>query len=349
MTGGRQAIIAIGLWSAMMGPGCGAPALPRTAAPVERAQVAMGSEVRLIAWTADEAAALAAFDEAFGEFQRLDALLSVWREGSDVQRLNQAAGVAPVTVAEDTLQVLAAAVEMGGLTQGKFDVTFAALSDVWKFDHDQDNTIPSPEAIRERLPFVDYQSLKIDAARKTAFVARPGMRVHLGGIGKGYAVDQAAAILKRRGLHDFMIRAGGDIYVAGRRGDRSWRLGIQDPRGPADAVFAALDLGDAALSTSGDYERFFVKDGRRFHHIIDPDRGEPASGCRSVTIVADRSTTADGLSTGVFVLGPAEGMALIERLPYAEGVIVTADNEVLVSSGLKERLTIVAPPTDRRP
>ena len=329
--------------------GCSQPEDRSHSRLVERAQVAMGSEVRFSAWTADEPTALAAFDEAFGEFQRLDALLSVWREGSDVQRLNQAAGIAPVTVDADTLQVLAAAIETGDLTHGKFDVTFAALSDLWKFDHDQDNTLPSPEAIRERLPLVDYRSLSIDAARRTAFIARRGMRVHLGGIGKGYAVDRAAAILKRRGLHDFMIRAGGDIYVAGRRGDRSWRLGIQDPRGPAEAIFAALDLADAALSTSGDYERFFIKDGRRLHHILDPDRGEPAVGCRSVTIVANRSIAADGLSTGVFVLGPAEGMALIERLPNAEAVIVTADNEVLVSSGLKDRLTIVAPPTERRP
>jgi thiamine biosynthesis lipoprotein len=345
----RHCIISIGLSSAMMCAGCGAPANPRSAAPVERAQVGMGSEVRLIAWTADEPAALSAFDEAFGEFQRLDALLSVWRDGSDVQRLNESAGIAPVAVADETLEVLTAAVEAGELTQGKFDVTFAALADVWKFDHDQDNAIPPPEAIRERLSLVDYKSVSIDPARKTAFVRRRGVRVHLGGIGKGYAVDRAVAILKRRGLRDFMVRAGGDLYVAGRHGERGWRLGIQDPRGEAEAIFAALDLADAALSTSGDYERFFIKDGRRLHHIIDPDRGEPADGCRSVTIVADRSTTADALSTGVFVLGPAAGMTLIERLPNVEGVIVTADNEVLVSSGLKERLTIVALPTDRRP
>jgi FAD:protein FMN transferase len=346
---GRHSIIAIGLSAAMMVPGCRAPSNPQSAELVERAQVAMGSEVRLTAWTADEAGAIAAFDEAFGEFQRLDALLSVWHNGSDVQRLNQAAGASPIPVADETLQVLAAAIEMGDLTQGKFDVTFAALSDVWKFDHDQDNRVPSPAQIRERLPLIDYRSLSIDAARKTAFVKRHGMRVHLGGIGKGFAVDRAATILRRRGLHDFMIRAGGDMYVAGRRGDRSWRLGIQDPRGPGDAIFASLDLTDAALSTSGDYERFFIKDGRRLHHLLDPDRGEPADGCRSVTIVADRSVAADALSTGVFVLGPAAGMALIEQLPNAEGVIVTAGNEVLVSSGLKDRLTMVAAPTDRRP
>jgi thiamine biosynthesis lipoprotein len=175
------------------------------------------------------------------------------------------------------------------------------------------------------------------------------MRVHLGGIGKGYAVDRAVAIFRRRGLRDFIVQAGGDMYVGGRHGDRTWRLGIQDPRGPANRIFASLELADATFSTSGDYERFFIKDGRRYHHIIDPRRGEPADLCRSVTLVTDRAVLADGLSKGVFIAGPAKGMALIERLPGVEGVIVTAENQVLVSSGLQGRLQIIQPPTDERP
>jgi thiamine biosynthesis lipoprotein len=152
--------------------------------------------------------------------------------------------------------------------------------------------------------------------------------------------------MRDHGLRDFMIQSGGDLYVSGHRGDRPWRTGIRDPRGPADRMFAALDLTDGAFSTSGDYERFFMKDGRRYHHIIDPDLGEPARGSRSVTIVAERSTIADGLSTGVFLLGPDKGMALIEKLPNVEGVIVTEKNNVLVSSGLARRLMLNAPPTD---
>jgi thiamine biosynthesis lipoprotein len=123
-------------------------------------------------------------------------------------------------------------------------------------------------------------------------------------------------------------------------------VGIRDPRGPAETSFAALDLTEGTFSTSGDYERFFMKDGRRYHHILDPDRGEPAVGCRSVTIVAENATLTDALTTGVFVLGPTPGMALIERLPHVEGVIVTAANEVLISSGLRGRLILFAPPTD---
>jgi thiamine biosynthesis lipoprotein len=257
--------------------------------------------------------------------------------------------VHPVAVSPETIEVVSTALAVGDWTGGKFDITFAALSDIWKFDHDQDETIPSAAAIRERLPLIDYRAVVADANARTVFVRRRGMRVHLGGIGKGYGVDRAVDVLHRRGLHDFMIQAGGDMYVAGRRGDRMWRLGIQDPRGPADTIFAAVDLTGATLSTSGDYERSFIRDGRRYHHILDPDAGYPADQCRSVTIVSDRAVLADALSTGVFVMGPAAGMTLIERLPDVEGVIVTSENDVLVSSGLKERLSIVAPPTDRRP
>ena len=333
--------------SVLLLAGCDAATPPAT--QVERARVAMGSELKLTAWTGDEPAALAAFEEVFAEFDRLESLLSVWRDGSDLQRLNAAAGVHPVPVSAETIEVLTIARQVGDWTEGKFDVTFAALSDLWKFDHDQDDSIPSQADIQQRLPLIDYRQVEFDPAARTAFVHRKGMRVHFGGVGKGYAVDRAVAILRKRGLRDFMVQSGGDMYVAGRHGDRMWRLGIQDPRGPGGSSFASVELSNATFSTSGDYERFFIKDGRRFHHILDPDRGEPATGCRSVTIVSDRAVLADGLSTGVFVLGPAKGMALIERLPAVEGVIVTAENEVLISSGLKDKVHIISPPTDQRP
>jgi thiamine biosynthesis lipoprotein len=345
----RSSSVAAAACSALLLAGACGAATPPAAALVEQARLAMGSEVKLTAWSSDEPTALAAFEAVFTEFDRLEALLSVWREGSDAQRLNAAAGLHPVAVSAETIAVLTVARQIGDWTEGKFDVTFAALSDLWKFDHDQDNSIPSQADIQQRLPLIDYRQVEFDAAAHTAFVRRKGMRVHFGGIGKGYAVDRAVAILRRRGLRDFMIQAGGDMYVAGRHGERTWRLGIQDPRGPGGRSFASIELSDATFSTSGDYERFFIKDGRRYHHIIDPDRGEPAAGCRSVTIVTERAVLADSLSTGVFVMGPAKGMALIERLPQVEGVIVSAENEVLVSSGLKDSLRIISPPTERRP
>lgn len=317
-----------------------------SASLVERARVSMGSELRLSAWTADESAAASAFEAVFAEFERLENLMSVWRPGSDIVRLNDAAGHHPVLVSPEVIEVLVTARQVSEWTDGKFDVTFGALSGLWKFDHDQDNRIPDPRAVAARLPLIDYRALTIDEHARTAFLTRKGMRAHLGGIGKGYAIDRGIAILRSRGLRDFMIQSGGDMYVSGRRGDRPWRVGIRDPRGPEDRIFAALDLTDGTFSTSGDYERFFMRDGRRYHHILDPDLGEPARRSRSVTIVASRAVIADALSTGVFILGGRAGMALIERLPEVEGVIVTDRNEVLVSSGLRSRLMILAQPTD---
>jgi thiamine biosynthesis lipoprotein len=322
-----------------------APARER-ARLVEASHLAMGSTLHLTAWTTDEAAARAAFHEVFAEFARLEHLMSTWIPESDVSRINQAAGVRAVPASSDVLDVLKTAREMSEWTDGKFDVTFGALSGLWKFDHDQDNVVPDMSEVRRRLPLVDYRAIQIDEAAGTVFLAHKGMTIHLGGIGKGYAVDRGAGILRRRGIRDFMIQSGGDIYVAGGKDGGAWRLGIQDPRGAANQIFAELDLSDGTFSTSGDYERAFLKDGRRYHHILDPGTGEPARGSRSVTIVTNRAVMADGLSTGVFILGPDAGMKLIERLPDVEGVIVSDRNHVLISSGLRDKLRIVAAPTD---
>ena len=312
----------------------------------ERVGLTMGSELKLTVLTSDQSAAGAAFDAVFAEFDRLDALMSVWKPGSDVLRLNAAAGDHPVRVSPDTIEALRIAHEVSDWTSGTFDVTFGALTDVWKFDQDQDGSIPTPDAIRKRLPLIGYRALRLDALAGTAFLERKGMRAHLGGIGKGYAVDRAAKILRGRGFRDFAVQAGGDLYVGGSHGDRPWKLGIADPRAPDGPSFATIELSDSTFSTSGDYERAFIKDGVRYHHILDLSTGQPARASRSVTLVTDRAVIADALAKGVFILGPKEGMALIERLPGVEGVIVSAKNDVLVSSGLKNRLTIVHQPTD---
>ena len=239
-------------------------ATPRAeAALVERSQVSMGTEIHLSAWTTDEAAAAAAFERVFLEFDRLDALMSVWKEGSDILRLNAAAGKSAVAVSPEVRAVLHASQEVSEWTAGKFDVTFAALSGLWKFDQDIDGRVPDRAQIAPRLPLIDYRALQIDDRAGTAALSRSGMQVNLGGVGKGYAIDRAVTILRGSGLTDFMIQAGGDLFVAGRRGDRPWRVGLQDPRGAPNSLFAAIDLTDAAFSTSGDYERFFMRDGKR--------------------------------------------------------------------------------------
>ena len=329
------------VFAACTGPASGGAHL------VDRTRSSMGTELRLTAWTNDEPGVVAAFEAIFREFDRLEGLLSNWQEDSDVQRLNSAAGQHPVRVGTELRDVLETARQVSDWTNGKFDVTFGVMSGLWKFDYqNQDGTIPDHREVVRRRSLINYRDLELDERNGTAFLRRHGMVVNLGGIGKGYAVDRARAILHERGFRDFLIQFGGDMYAGGREGDRPWKLGIQDPRGPANRIFATVDVSDSTFSTSGDYARSFIKDGRRYHHILDPATGEPSQGCRSVTIMTATATIADGLSTGVFVLGPEHGMALIEQLPDVEGIIVSAKNALLVSSGLQGRMTLLSPPAD---
>jgi len=329
------------VFAACTGPASGGAHL------VDRTRSSMGTELRLTAWTNDEPGVVAAFEAIFREFDRLEGLLSNWQEDSDVQRLNSAAGQHPVRVGTELRDVLETARQVSDWTNGKFDVTFGVMSGLWKFDYqNQDGTIPDHREVVRRRSLINYRDIELDERNGTAFLRRHGMVVNLGGIGKGYAVDRARAILHDRGFRDFLIQFGGDMYAGGREGDRPWKLGIQDPRGPANRIFATVDVSDSTFSTSGDYARSFIKDGRRYHHILDPATGEPSQGCRSVTIMTRSATIADGLSTGVFVLGPEHGMALIEQLPDVEGIIVSAKNALLVSSGLQGRMTLLSPPAD---
>jgi FAD:protein FMN transferase len=314
---------------------------------VQRTAPSMGTELRLTAWTADEPATLAAFGNILKEFDRFEGLMSNWKKDSEIERVNAAAGRNAVAVGPEIRSVLNTARQMSEWTEGKFDITWGVLSGLWKFDYqNKDGSIPGRGEVARRRKLIDYREVEVDDKAGTVFIRRKGMVVNLGGIGKGYAVDRARQILLQHGVKNFMVQFGGDLYVAGKAGDRPWRLGIQDPRGPADKIFASVELSDSTFSTSGDYERFFMKDGRRYHHIIDPATGEPSPNSRSVTLLASDATVADGLSKGVFILGPDKGMALIERLPGVEGIIVGANNKVLVSSGLEGRVKLLSPPTD---
>ena len=216
----------------------------------------------------------------------------------------------PVQASADVRDVLNTARQMSDWTNGKFDVTFGALSGFWKFDHDQDNVIPDMREVRRRLPL---DRLPRDSDRRDrghgVSVAQKGMSIHLGGIGKGYAIDRGAGIFDSVGIRDFMIQSGGDIYVAGLKDGRPWRLGIQDPGGRRIAASPSWISPTAPSVHQATTSESFIKDGHRYHHILDPATGQPARGVRSATIVTNRAVIADGLSTGVFILGPDVGMA----------------------------------------
>ncbi|MEE2901421.1 MAG: FAD:protein FMN transferase [Myxococcota bacterium] len=313
---------------------------------VHRSRKVMGSQITLTVIKDESPKLDLLVEEVFREFSRLEALLSVWKLGSDVVKINKAAGMESVRVSEETINILKIAEKVSQRTGGKFDVSFGALSGLWRFDHDQDNKIPDPKLVKERLSLVDYESISINEKERTVKLEKKGMRIHLGGIGKGYAVDRAVSILKNNGVKNFMMQAGGDLYVAGSRGPRAWRVGVRDPRGLPSDYFAATEVTDATFSTSGDYERYFVKDGVRYHHIIDPDSGEPARKCRSVTVMAPNAITADTLSTAVFLVGAEEGLKIINETPGAAAIIVDSDNKVHISRRLENKVKLLHPPSN---
>ena len=311
---------------------------------------AMGTHLAFAAFTTstlDAAAIHAAFDGAIAEIQRIEALMTTWRDDSEVSKINAAAGKSPVVVSDETFQVIADAVHTSEISEGTFDITFESLHGLWKFDEDLDPHPPTAAQVKERLPFVGYKHIHLDAAKKSVFLDKAGVRIGLGGIAKGYAVDRAAAVLRAKGLTAFYAQAGGDLFTAGLKPDGSeWNAGIRDPRGPDGDAFVILPITDHAFSTAGDYERSYVIAGKRYHHIIDPRTGFPATASRSVTIWAKSALVADELDDAVFILGPVKGLALVESVPDVGAVIVDAKNVVHISKRLEGKLKLVHPPVD---
>jgi FAD:protein FMN transferase len=321
-----------------------APAPPPRVIVVDRK--CMGTLCEIKAFHHDEALVRRAVDRGLAEMDRIEALTTSWNDRSDVAHVNQAAGKAAVTVDRDTLTVVQKGLWIGEKTEGAFDITVGVFKGLWRFDEDNDGGLPDPREVKKRAKLVNYRDVIVDDAASTVKLRRPGQRLNLEGLAKGYGVDAAVRAMRAEGLHDFIFHAGGDLFAAGRKGAREWRVGIQDPRAPRGRIIFELSLSNKAFNTSGDYERFVMKDGVRYHHILDARTGFPARGCRSVTLLADDAFTADTLDTAIFAAGPKLGMAIIEELPGVEGVIVDADNNVLVSSGLVGKLVKYGDPTD---
>ena len=232
--------------------------------------------------------------------RRIDALMSTYKPDSEISRVNDSAAKAPVAVTAELFGLLQTAVQYSGLSKGAFDITYASVG--YLYDYRQ-HFHPDEKAIATALPTVDYRQLRLDAVRRTVAFGKPGMRIDLGGIAKGYAVDRGIQILKDRGFTHAMVNAGGDTRVNGDRFGKPWIVGIRHPD-RKDEIALRIPLVDAAFSTSGDYERYFDEGGVRYHHIIDPKTGRSPHAVRSVTIIASNATRTDGLSKTVFILGP---------------------------------------------
>lgn len=331
-------------------PSATASAAPVAPLKVDFSDKAMGTTVHMIAFTTpkvDEAGVRKAMVDALAEIRRLEKLMSSWRTDSDIGRVNASAGDF-VQVSPETMDVIAKSLWAGKVSEGTFDVTFEGMSKLWKFgDAAEDNPKPPTAAqVAAAKKHVDYRRVDLDRGGDRVRIGKD-QRISLGGIAKGYAVDAAAKVLKKAGVTSFLVQAGGDLYGAGKKPDGSpWVSGIRDPRGSDTEFFATIELTDHAFSTAGDYARAYIVKGKRYHHIIDPRTGFPATASRSVTVWAPDAFLADAVDDAVFILGPDKGLELVESLDGVGAVIVDAKNEVHVSKRLKDKVVVLHPPTD---
>jgi thiamine biosynthesis lipoprotein len=293
----------------------------------------MGTRIFVELWAEPEARAQGeqAIDAVMDEMRHIDESMSVYKPTSEVSQVNALAAQQPVKISPELFQLLTTALEYSRITEGAFDITYASVGYLYDF---RERKRPSEQQIRSALPAVNFRHVLLDAATSTVRFSQSGVRIDLGGIAKGYAVDHGIEILLARGYTHALVNAGGDSRVIGDRFGKPWIIGIRHPD-HADQVITRLPLSNTAFSTSGDYERYFDEDGVRYHHIIDPHTGHSASKVRSATVIAPTATRTDGLSKTAFVLGPQAALRIYNSLPDVDAVLVTPDGHVLYTKGLE--------------
>jgi FAD:protein FMN transferase len=305
------------------------PALAR-AEWFQREEAVMGTRVAVELWSEDAALAERAMDAVMAEMRRTDELMSTYKPESQLSQVNAHAYERPVQVDADIIDVVEKSLEYSRLSDGVFDITYASVG--YMFDY-RKHVHPTDAQIAAALPAVDYRQIVVDHDARTIRFLKPGMRIDLGGIAKGWAVDRGIDILRELGVEHAMVNAGGDTRLLGDRRGKPWIVGIRDPRNEGKVV-TRIPLQDEALSTSGDYERYFEEDGVRYHHILEPGTGKSPKAVRSVTVIAPTATQTDGLTKPVFILGVERGLEFVRKVKDAEAIIVDNQGRVFYSDGL---------------
>jgi thiamine biosynthesis lipoprotein len=290
----------------------------------------MGTRVSVELWHEHEDTARELVERVLGEYRRIDAAMSTYKADSEISRVNADAGTMAVPIGTELFALIERAQQLSAASGGAFDITYESVGYLYDF---RARHHPADAEIEAGLGKIDYRHVLLDAASHTIQFSVPGVRINLGGIAKGYAVERGADILRAAGIEHALLNAGGDTRVIGDRRGQPWIVGIRHPRAD-DALVTRLPIVDEAVSTSGDYERFFEENGKRYHHIINPRTGRPTEGILSVTVLGPDATVTDGLSTTLFVLGAERGLELIETFPGYEAVFVDSVGKVSYSSGL---------------
>lgn len=295
-----------------------------------RDEAIMGTAIRVELWSDDRAGGEAAIDAVMAEMHRIDRAMSPYKPGSELSRLNRDAAARPVPVSAEMFALIECSMHWSALSAGAFDITYASVGHLYDY---REHVCPDDAALESARAGIGWRHLELDARARTVRYAHPSTRIDLGGFAKGHAVDRAAAILAHRGIRHALVSAGGDSRVIGDRRGRPWTIAIRDPR-RAGEVVAVLPLEDTAISTSGDYERWFEQDGVRHHHVIDPKTGRSPATIHSVTILGGDGLTTEALSKCVFVMGLDQGMRLVESQRGVDAVVVDAAGRLHYSSGL---------------
>ena len=318
------------------------PACSGTKAPTyQKSKTLMDTFVTITVVASSAEDAGKAIGSGFDRLEKFGNQIDFFSEKSELSMINRNAGIAPVHVSPETLYLIEKALYVAKRSGGAFDPTIGPVMKLWDF-HKQIK--PSDADIKKSLPLVSYQRVKVDRDRATVFLPVKGMLLDLGGIAKGYAADLAVETLKKQGIQAGIVAIAGDIRTFGRKPDgKPWNIGIRNPRqtGSSDEIIATIPLSGKAVSTAGDYERFFIMNGKRYHHIMDPATGYPAQGTRSVSVVADLGVYADGFDNAIFVLGPEKGRKLIEELGKefpVDAFIQYADGSEFITPGIKGSL-----------
>lgn len=289
----------------------------------------MGTRISLELWHADAAIAAGCGNKIFTEMHRIDALMSPYKSTSELSFINNNAAVSAIDISAELAHLIGRSLYFSRISQGAFDITYASIG--YAYDY-RKRLKPSDQAVALRLDAIDYRHIRLEH-RKLQFLDSD-LRIDLGGIAKGYAVDRAIDIARSCGINQAMISAGGDSRIIGDKRGRPWIIGIRHPR-KSDEVVLVLPLSDTAISTSGDYERFYIENGKRVHHIINPSTGRSAQASWSATVTGADAMTTDALSTTIFVLGAIPGMALIETLDGIDAIIIDSNGKLHYSSGLQ--------------
>jgi thiamine biosynthesis lipoprotein len=294
----------------------------------------LGSWFEVTAVTADDTLAWNAIHAVVNETNRIDHLISEWDSTSQTTLINRNAGIKPVQVDEELYELIARSIKVSKLTKGAFDISFASMLKVWRFDGSM-KEMPEPVAVKTAASKIGYQNIILDKNTSTVFLKEKGMKIGFGGIGQGYVANRGKKIMQAMGIMSGLVNVSGDICAWGKRADGSdWSVGIANPKNK-DEIACWLSLQDLCLSTSGDYEKFVMFNGKRYSHIIDPRTGYPAEGVSSVTVVCPDAELSDALDTGIFVMGVEKGLTLINQLKNIECLIIDDKGNLHPSKNLK--------------